>query len=175
MPVPPSEEEVANAADVIRRLPKGHLPYQLFMAVASKVVTPTLELLVIQDKGTNVEILLTRRPDDDKYWPGQWHVPGTVIRSTDIEGSFDSCINRILTDELAGSVTIAKPIFVSLEFWEVERGREIDQLFYVNVVNSKQLPENARFFPINKLPENLMRHHSEVIDKIIERYKEDRN
>jgi hypothetical protein len=169
----PSDEEIATAANIIQRLPRGYLPYSLFIAVASRVVTPTLELAILQKNNDGIQILLTKRPDDDLHWPGQWHVPGTVIRSTDQEDSFNSCFERILNEELSDLVVTTQPQRVSIEFWELERGREIDQLFYAELDNHQNLPENIRFFSVEDLPANLMRHHSEVIAKIVKKYKEE--
>jgi hypothetical protein len=169
----PSDEEIGTAVDVIHRLPRGYLPYPLFIAITAKIVTPTLELAIIDGGSGKLQVLLVKRPDDDLYWPGQWHVPGTVIRSTDTEGGFNSCFTRILDEELSGLVTINQPKRTSIEFWEVERGRELDQLFYSELISSQKLSENIQFFPFDRLPKNLMRHHREVLHKIKQGYTKD--
>lgn len=168
---PPSSEEIQIAADVIERLPKGFLPYPLFMAITAKVVTPTLELAIFRNTSKGLEILLTRRPDDDKYWPGEWHVPGTVIRSTDQEGSYKTCFERILSDELQGLVAVSDPVWVKTEFWDMERGREIDQLHYAMALYVQDLPNDSAFFSVNELPNDLMRHHRSMIATIVDIYK----
>lgn len=87
MPETPSENEIKQAVDVISRLEKGFLPFDLFIALASKITMPTMELLPVR-KGKNgdIEVLLTQRPADDPYWPNEWHIPGTVIRASDNAG-----------------------------------------------------------------------------------------
>lgn len=167
----PSEEEIQAVADVIERLPRGYLPYPIFMAITSKIVTPTLELAIFRENNGKLEILLTRRPDDDRYWPGEWHVPGTVIRSTDQEGSYATCFERILTEELQGLVKVSEPVWVKIEFWEMERGREIDQLHYTRALSVQDLPNDIAFFAVNGLPDNLMRHHRDMIATIVDMYK----
>jgi hypothetical protein len=164
----PSDEEIETAARIINRLPRGYLPQPLFVAVASKIVTPTLELVILKKVNEQTQVLLTKRPDDDKFWPGEWHIPGTVIRSTDTESTYESCFTRILDDELEGLVTITKPSRVSIEFWEIERGRELDQLFVTNCVNAQEVSDSIRFFPVDALPKNLMSHHREVIEIILQ-------
>lgn len=163
----PSDAEIDKAASVIGRLPKGRLPYPLFIAIASKIVTPTVELVIINKSKGKDEIILARRTSDDEHWPGQWHIPGTVILSTDTEDSYESCFDRVLKDELYGLIEIAKPRFVSLEFWDIERGRELDQLFCANLLSMKTLPDDIRAFPVDSLPDNLMPHHSKIISKVM--------
>jgi len=163
----PTSEEVAVAAEIISRLPKGYLPFPLFVAVTSKVVTPTLELVILHEIDGVMHVVLTRRPDDDTYWPGEWHVPGTVIRSTDTVGTFESCFERIIHDELKGSVEISTPEFVGVKFWDIKRGREVDQIFCVNAASVAELPDDIRLFPLDALPSNLMEHHNEIIAAVI--------
>ena len=67
---PPSDEEIRNAAGVIARLPKGYLPFELFIAIAAKTTVPTMEVAPLRRNGEKVEILLTQRPNNDPYWPG---------------------------------------------------------------------------------------------------------
>jgi hypothetical protein len=162
----PTNSEIEKAADIISRLPKGFLPYPLFMAIASKVVTPTLELVICQRVNNELKVLLTRRPDNDTYWPGEWHIPGTVIRATDNEHTFRSCFDRILRDELHDLVTITDPAYVSTEFWDIERGREVDQLFCAWSQDVYDLPDDIKFFSIKKLPEPFMKNHIKIVAKI---------
>lgn len=171
---PPTESEIRIAADVLRRLPKGFLPYEIFIAVTSKVVTPTMELapLKINDKG-EVEIFMIRRPDDDLHWPGQWHMPGTVIRSTDKEGDFSTGIERILQEELGG-VRIAKgPVYVGMKFLDIPRGRELDQMFYVEVEPGDELDGMGEFFSVDNLPSNTMRSQLGMIREITDAFLRD--
>lgn len=167
----PSHAEIQTAADIIRRLPRGFLPYPLFMAITAKIVTPTLELAVFKEENEALEILLTRRPDDDEHWPSQWHVPGTVIRSTDNEGSYETCFERIVRDELRDLVAIDTPEWISIEFWEMERGRELDQLHYATLLRASDLPNDMQFFPVDNLPSDLMRHHRDMIATIAKAYQ----
>lgn len=159
-----TKEEIEQAAKIINRLPKGFLPYPLFMAVAAKVVTPTLELIILRKSHEGLEVLMTKRLEEDVYWPGEWHIPGTVIRSTDAAGTFASCFERILQDELKGLVSVTEPEFVSIEFWDIHRGREIDQLYIANVKASAQLSDGMAFFPIDNLPSNTMEHHVSIVE-----------
>ncbi len=166
----PTEAELRNAADVIGRLPRGFLPYEIFLAVTSKVVTPTMELAPLRMRADGrVEILLIRRPESDIHWRGQWHMSGTVIRSTDKEGDFSTSFERILQDELHGAVRVVEgPVYVGLKFIEIPRGREVDQLFYAEVEVVGRL--GGEFFPVDELPDNLMESQRGMIAEIAESF-----
>lgn len=164
----PSQEDIAFASDVLIRSPKGFLPFELFLAVAARVTTPTMELAPLRqnDDGT-LEILLTQRPATDPYWPNGWHMPGTVLRATDKEGDFSSGIERILRDELHGKVPMrGMPAYVTTKFWDVLRGRELDTVYYFKTdVADSDLVE-GKFFAVDDLPSTTLDHHKIIITEI---------
>lgn len=168
---PLSEEEIRQTAENLRRLPKGFLPKEIFLAVAELVTTPTMEVAPVRrNEAGQAEILLTQRDEDDEHWPSGWHIPGTVVRSTDQEGDFTSGFNRILKDELVESVhPISEPEFVGIKFWDVERGRELDQMYYIEVEADEDF--NGTFFTVDNLPDNTLWHHKIMIPEIIAAYE----
>jgi hypothetical protein len=93
-------------------------------------------------------------------------MPGTVIRSTDQEGSLDSGFHRILAGELEGRVQpLAEPVYVGMKFWDVERGRELDQMHYIEVEADADTP--GQFFAIDNLPATTLDHHKVMIPEIM--------
>jgi hypothetical protein len=174
MPITPTDDEIKQAVDVLNRLPKGFLPHSLFIAVAAKVTMPTMELVPVRwNKDGEVEVLLTQRPDDDPYWPNQWHMPGTVIRASDNEGTdFSSGMERVLQNELHGKIRmIGKPQYVGMKFWDVARGRELDQVFYFETDATDEDVVEGKFFLANNLPESTMAHHKIMIPEIATAFK----
>lgn len=170
----PTDDEIKQAVDVIDRVQKGFLPHDLFIAVAAKVTMPTMELVPVrQDKNGEVEVLLTQRPDDDPYWPSQWHMPGTVIRASDNEGTdFSSGMERVLQNELYGTIRmIGEPQYAGMKFWNVLRGRELDQIFYFETDAKDEDVVEGRFFSANNLPELTMSHHKIMIPEIAAAFK----
>jgi hypothetical protein len=174
MPNTPTDDEVKQAVDVFNRLPKGFLPHDLFIAVAAKVTMPTMELVPVRLSGNGeVEVLLTQRPNDDPYWPNQWHMPGTVIRASDKEGTdFSSGIERVLQNELHGTIRmIGEPKYAGMKFWDVARGRELDQIFYFETDAKDEDVTEGQFFSVNNLPESTMSHHKIMIPEVAAAFK----
>jgi hypothetical protein len=166
----PTDNEIKQAVDVVKRLEKGFLPFDLFIAFASKVVMPTMELLPVRrSESGDIEVLLTQRPGDDPYWPNEWHIPGTVIRASDNEGTdFSSGVKRVMQNELHGTIhMIGRPQYAGMKFWDVARGRELDQMFYFETNTKDADVVEGKFFPANNLPETTMSHHKIMIPEIV--------
>jgi hypothetical protein len=169
----PTPEEIAQAVKVLEKLKPGFLPFELFNEVARLVTTPTIELAPLRTREDGkVEVFMTQRPGDDPFWPSEWHVPGTVIRSTDEEGDFSTAMQRLKDSELMHSLQMkTDPVFVGHEFWQVKRGRELPFQHYVEVspVEGVELP--GKFFPVDELPDTTIDHHRKVIANAVAAYK----
>lgn len=181
-----NEEEVVLVEGLLGRLAPGFLPLPVFNQVARLVTTPTVEIVPIRDgQEGGPEVFMTQRAADDPHWPGQWHVPGTVIRSTDtMDHRFTSGINldkvfgRLHKSEMLGQLTLLGPErFVGTNFWGVERGVEFSPYFYVPVAAA--VPDDeltvGRFFPGDELPDNTISHHAIFIPRAVEAYRQDKS
>lgn len=129
----------------------GLLPEELFIELARLTVLPAVEVVCLRRGSVGVEVLLTQRVEFDPFWPGQWHVPGSVLRPTDAAGSMTSALTRVLAGEL-GLSAWSEPVFVSPIFWHNIRGAALSLVYYVNV-DHLVLPV-GEFFPITELPKN---------------------
>lgn len=168
----PSDDEIKQAAQTLSKLPRGYLPFPLFIQVTRLMTTPTLELAPIRMRGEEPEIYLTQRPADDPYWPSGWHIPGTVIRSTDEEGDFRTGFDRVKSDELGPAFTYKdEPVYVTTKFWDVLRGRELDAVHYVLVEVDDRAKLDGKFFTQSELPATTLEHHKVMIPEIFEAYK----
>lgn len=165
----PLMEEIQQAAGTLRRLPRGFLPNPIFIEVARLVVTPTIELAPLRlTDNEHVEIFLTKRPENDPHWPGGWHIPGTVIRSTDREDDFSSAFDRVRSDELGtGLEFVSEPQLVGIKFWDVARGRELDMMHYVEVKADNGVNLTGKFFDSDHLPDETLIHHKIIIPEIV--------
>lgn len=149
----PTAEEIAAAAKTLSKLRPGFLPLPLFLETVRLVPAPIVEIVPLRKVDGRVQVLLTKREDDDPTWPGMLHTPGTVVRSTDEEGSYKSAFNRILEGELSSIQLASDPQYVCSLLHRVKRGMEDATVFYVEVAGD---PEKGTFYDIDDLPENVV-------------------
>lgn len=173
-----SDSDILDIAKKLERLEPGYLPEPIFHALTKIIVLPTMEVAPVRiNIHGEVEVLLTQRDKNDRYWPGGWHMPGTVLRATDNVGELNSGLERVLRDELFDAVRpVGELTFVGTKFWDIERGRELDQMHYleVEVVDATKLP--GGFFTLTSLPDLTIDCHKIMIPEIIaafERAKSD--
>jgi hypothetical protein len=139
-------------AGLLAKLEPGLLPYPVFLQVARLVTLPIVEIVPLRKTRIDtIEILLTKRPDDDPHWPGKLHTPGTVIRATDSEGSYEDAFERILEGELAGIKT-SQPVFVQNLLHHEGRGMADAHIYYVEVYSE---PFEGSFYDVDHLPETI--------------------
>lgn len=168
----PSDEEIKQAVDTLDRLPRGYLPFELFIAVSAKVTQPSYELLAIRMNRGVAEVLLTQRPEDDPFWPGEWHITGTVIRASDMEGQdFPSCRERVLKDEMHETVIPIGDIrYIGFRFGDSRRAKELNHMFYFETDATNDDLREGKFWPVDALPENTIDHHKTMIPRIVDAF-----
>ena len=176
----PSDAEIAAAIQTLSRLEKGRLPLDLFLQMARLATLSTVELVPIRNKGTEAEVLLLQRDKDDKHWPNQWHVPGTVIIPTDSLAhphDFSAPLGRLIGGDGEmkvgeGVSTVAPPVYIDTERRKTERGDEMAAIHYVEVEGE---PVVGRFFSMDEFPNNVpeagvIDHHRDFIPRVIAQY-----
>jgi hypothetical protein len=144
--------------DWLKRLIPGKLPYEIFLQIARLSVSAIVELVPLMGTSSGVQVLLTRRPDDDRYWPGMLHTPGTVIRPDDV--SYEYALQRILTDELFGVEIIGAPVFCKNILHRVARGTESAAIYYVELTSR---PSLGSMHDVDHLPDNVIDTQLEMI------------
>jgi len=153
-PQGPTEQEIEQAASILAKITPGYLPKPLFLQVTRLVVTTTVEVVPFRKgAGGDIEVLLTRRDPDDPYWPNMLHTPGAVVRASDAEGTYQDALERVLEGELHGIHTIGAPVFVEHLLHRVARGMESAIVHYVEVADN---PTEGTFYPVERLPEDLV-------------------
>lgn len=166
----PSHEELSMAADVIARLPKNGLwPKELFYAVAERVVMPIVEIVPLRRVDNSTEVLLLKRPDDDPNWPGQLHTPGTVLRTTDLDGGgMQSAFDRIAQDELHMSLP-TEPQLVGYDFHPVDRGPEMATVFSLDLSGVEDV--TGAWYGAEALPQNVVGTQREFIARAVQSFE----
>ena len=152
------EQRLEIAVQVIRSSESGKIPRPVFAEIAKKLVMCTVELVPLRVRGETIDVLLTERSMDDPWWPGKWHVPGTMMFPDDefeFHDDFSEPLERLLGKggELDGGVNvIGEPVVVGPDRRVHERGHEFSLVHYVQVSGES---EEGRFFPAEKLPESV--------------------
>ena len=156
--------ETQSLINLFKKIQPGYLPFEIFAQLARVVATPIIEIMPFR-QNHKTEILLTRRASDDNFWPGLWHVPGTIVRGSDVD--LNEAFDRVLIKELRG-VKTTKPVLVQSALRKSERGRESAQIFWVEVEDE---PDVGQFFDVEALPDDIIQIQLEFIKTAAEAYK----
>lgn len=153
-----NEKEQKQLVALLERLEPGFYPIEIFWQFARLNTLAIIELIPLCTLDGRLNVLLTQREKQDKFWPGQWHIPGTVMRPDDNE---KTALKRIVKDELADiSVGEVAPIITDIR--RSKRGSEQSKVFIVEIdgrgLNVGQL------FKVTDLPENTVDGHRYLIE-----------
>jgi hypothetical protein len=155
-----TDGEIESTRQLLSKLSAGFLPLPIFLEVARLVALPIIEIIPLRWNDGHIEVLLTKRLDNDKHWPGMWHTPGTVVRATDAIGNYQDAFDRILDGELKGVALKGEPQFLMAFRHESKRGTEDAKVYYVEVVGE---PKEGRFYDIDQLPLNIVSTCSDFV------------
>jgi hypothetical protein len=144
-----------------RRIKLAGMDPGVFEAIAEKFIMTGIEVVVMRKnpQSNEVEVLMTKRADDDKIWPGALHIPGSILRKSD--NSYQDALERVAKKELGVSgfkrVTFVGPLFYRDEGY---RGNNHGLIFLCELVG---IPL-GEFYPVNKL--NRYRNKNSPIEDI---------
>lgn len=155
--------EIQQIEERLSKLTPGFLALSIFLQVAHLTVTPTVEFVALRKTQNSVEVFLTRRPKDDAIWPNMLHIPGSVICSSDQEGSFFDAFKRVLHDEMGDPMLVMQPTFYKFLFHQVKRGREIAFIHWAEVVGEIAKGE---FYDIAHLPADMVDHQKSFVIEV---------
>lgn len=139
-------------------LQPGFLPLDIFSEIARLVRLPTVDVILIRTLDNQKQVGLILRDQRDRWWPGMWHLPGTVFRSTD---TLDQAIERVLTEELK-TESSDTPLFHSFFPHHSDRGAELTLIY---TIQNAQFATDSQltWFPLDDLPPTLVPSEKEVI------------
>jgi ADP-ribose pyrophosphatase YjhB (NUDIX family) len=155
----------AENAELVRLLTKLASELQNNMAMWPAVfdallkITPrtSIETVIARRQQGMIEVLLTKRPDDDPYFPGQWHSPGSFFRQRE---TLADVLHRISRREIRAK--IIHPQFVTYQNnWNEPRGHTIG---LVHLCQTESEPQEGEFFSLHNLPDNIVWHHPEMLE-----------
>ena len=150
--------EEQQLVTLLKKLEPGYFPIEIFWEFCRLCKLTVIELLpCFKDEDNNVKVLLTKRPDNDRFWPGKYHNPGCIVRQGD---TIESAIERVINEELSGVKIFGEPKFQGVKSVVSERGGHI-QIYYSVLLdsNNDELNRLGKLFDASKLTDN------EVIEK----------
>ena len=119
-----SQEEIAVlAADLLERLPPGRLPKVVFDQVVPSVVWSTVDIAPFMHVAGVTKVLLGKRPADDQWWPGAWHMSGVILLPTDEQENkhdYAPIVDRSLDKDFQQTIRRTGPVRIV----DVERRRD---------------------------------------------------
>jgi len=157
--------------EYIRSFKGQLLPEPVFNALAETMALPYVELVIFNAHTRHQQqVLLTRRGENDPYFPNLWHVPGTLLRSSDVTfrgTDLGAAIKRLLDDELQG-LEVEHLTFSGFHFHKVARGVGLS---LVLVALAKGKPKVGQYHRVNHLPDDMIQEQEAFIYKAVRDHK----
>jgi len=138
--------------------PKKPMGTELFDAIAQVTVTVAYETICFKEVDGELYVYLVQRDQTDTAYPGQWHVPGSVLRPGETQADV---MARLSKKEYGAQIT--DYYFIS-NFNSIgeERGHFFTPYGIVKLESEPTNPAGKWFF-IKDLPENTVLGHREAI------------
>ena len=143
------------------------VPLEVFEAWCRVFGTVCAEAVVVRkNKGQN-EIFLTYRKD--KFFKG-WHIPGCTHLPIE---KIEDTLKRVMKKEIgilfykASQLGWFERVF-GRSRGQSQRGHEFSIVFVVRTSQKVKEDNVAKFFPLKKLPKNIMHHQLPIIKKLKE-------
>jgi len=147
------KREVAAAA--LREVPSGPLGPELFDAIARHSVSNAFEAAALRrGKHGRLEIYLRQRAQNDTAYPGQWHIPGSILRPGE---KWADVMTRLSRGEFMAEIGNRR--FVGHVPTNEARGSFISFVYLVDV---GQETDEAKWFPVDNMPEPLVDIHEQM-------------
>ena len=131
-------------------------PYgtELFNAIARVSINVAVEAVCLRRGDSGVEVLMTRRAEDDTAYPGEWHCPGSFFRPGEDE---TQVFARLAKGEfLADGVRWQFASYFNSH--QEERGHTFSLIFLCELEEGVT-PHRGQWWPVDRLPERAVYHH----------------
>lgn len=166
-----------KVVEILKKWQGGVISDALFTQLAWMLPQPTIETVILRENNAQIEVLLTRRPEDDPVWPGARHSPGQVLRHMDYKRPDNTPLNgpfeRVQEHEIKTKF-LHDPEFVGVAQYMTKRGPEAVHVFLAAIDPKATLPEGAIWHPVDQLEklDNFMQHQIIPISLAAKHFKE---
>lgn len=166
-----SQEELKmEAVKLLERIDPRLQPYgkEFFEPLARLIVNIGIEAVFVRFNPDvkSYEVLLRKRDVTETY-PGQWHIPGSLLRYGE---DFDAVFTRILREECA-EMEVKSYQFIGLNNNTSEaRGHVVQIVYRCNIeYNGKPEAGTCSWFSLDNLPESIVDHHLDIVIPMVMR------
>lgn len=162
-----SVQSPTEVAEYLRSFEGELLPTPVFNAIAETMALPYVELVIFSANARHQDqVLMSRREANDAYFPNLWHVPGTMLRASDVTfrgNDLNVAIKRLLDDELQG-LEVTHLTFTGFHFHRVARGVGLS---LIHIALATGNPSVGQFFGVNHLPNDMIPEQAQFIYKAV--------
>lgn len=130
----------------------------LFEGLARHTWFISFEAVLLRKSGNSIEVFLTQRGLDEAY-PGEWHCPGTIFRSTDRDEA--DAAKRLSQREFKAEIMSFCLVAEDFNIHE-KRGHCLHRIYLVETDEEPQA-KNGKWFRVDELPSMLVEHHRNVV------------
>ncbi len=155
-------QDASHIVKNLSRLEPGHLPQDVFEAIARLVVVPTFVIIPLFRRDGKTRVLLTRRDDDDTHYATLLHPPGKIMLATD--ESLGGIFKRLMKSELPDITPASPPVYIGQFFETITRGKEIALVHFLEIVDPKA---GAQTFEAANLPSDVISTDVPRIDRAV--------
>jgi hypothetical protein len=162
---PVTEKEVEATVSALQKIViLKNIPQRIFDVFQKVFGCASLEVVPIRySEDGEIEVFMTKRPENDTYWPNEWHIPGTMVFAWDwFSGNkFDVAWKRLKKKEIIqdsnGSANQVDTLFLN-----TKRGAET-AIIHNLVFKGPTKSDGGKWHKISELPENIIEHHKEIV------------
>lgn len=159
-----SQDELKHlAAGCLLRIehPEKGIGTELFEAIIKVTPQPCVECIVVDNVINPSKIFLIWR--DDEHYHG-WHFPGAFMR---YGNNFEETIEAIIVArELSGKVGSIRRTGINYSIVD-SRGHAVAAgVYLVQLSEEPEESETRKWFPIGSIPNDLLKHHMEMLEEL---------
>ncbi len=157
----PNQNDIEHAVRVLRAYKEsdGQIPQELYEATAELRGEVAVELAIFRIVDGEINILLTKRLPEDEIWPGEpYHLPGTTKRGKE---NREEALARLVEGEVKGNHLSQIHKAGEIDIPTARAATETALIYWTRGMGE---PKVGEYFPIHRLPENIIDHHKKLIE-----------
>ena len=162
-----SVQNPTEVAEYLKSFEGKLLPIPVFNAIAETMALPYVELVIFNANARHEDqVLMSKREVDDPYFPNLWHIPGTMLRASDVTfrgNDLGVAIKRLLDDELQW-LEITHLTFTGYHFHKVARGVGLS---LIHIALTSGTPSVGQFFGVSHLPNDMIPEQAQFIHEAV--------